>query len=115
MAQFEVQDDDDVILVEFASTSTSGLRQVSRGPKEMYEESVENSKKAIKRAMITMRAMAQKTMATIKDIPVTERPKSISVSFGIKLDAEAGAVVAKAGVEASINVTMTWSHTDKES
>ena len=113
MAQFEVQGDDDVILVDFRSTSASGLLPVSRGVKEIYEESVENSKRAIDRAMDTMRGMARKTMATIKDIPITERPNSISVTFGIKLDAEAGAMVAKAGVEASINVTMTWAQTDK--
>jgi len=112
MAQFEVQDDDDVILVEFASVS--GVRVVSRGPKELLEESVENSRKAIDRAMKSIRGMAKRTVKTIKEIPVSERPNTISVSFGLKLDAEAGAVVAKAGTEASINVTMTWTHTDKE-
>lgn len=106
MAQFEVQEDDDVILVEFASAS--GVRVVSHGPKELLEESVENSKKAIDRAMKSIRGMAKRTVKTIKEIPISERPNTISVSFGLKLDAEAGAVVAKAEAEASINVTMTW-------
>jgi len=63
--------------------------------------------------METMRGMAKKTMRSIKEIPVSERPSTISVSFGLKLDAEAGAVVAKAGAEAAINVTMIWTHTSK--
>ena len=113
MTQFQVQDDDDdVILVEFAPAS--GVRSVSRSPKEMLEESIENSKKAIERAMKSMRGMAKKTMRTIREIPISDRPNTISVSFGLKLDAEAGAVVAKAGAEAALNVTMTWTHTDKE-
>lgn len=109
MAQFEVQDDEDVILVEFASAS--GVRSVSRSPQEILEQSVEDSKKAIDQAMKTMRGMAKKTMDTIKEIPISERPNTISVEFGLKLNAEAGAVVAKAGVEAAIKVTMTWQRT----
>ena len=113
MAKFQVQGNDEIILVEFESES--GLQTVSYGPSQILEKSIEDSKKAIDRAMDTMRGMAKKTMTTIREIPVTERPTTISVSFGLKLDAEAGAMVAKAGAEASINVTMTWSHTNKES
>ena len=113
MAKFQVQGNDEIILVEFESES--GLQNVSYGPSQFLEKSIEDSRKAIDRAMDTMRGMAKRTMASIKDIPLAERPTTISVSFGLKLDAEAGAVVAKAGTEASINVTMTWSNTDKES
>ena len=112
MAQIEVQDGDDVILVDFGPAH--GVRGVSRGPEELLAESVAKSQRAINHAMGTISALAKKTMVTIKTIPITERPSTIEVSFGLKLDAEAGAVVAKAGAEASINVTMTWTHTDKE-
>ena len=112
MAQIEVQDDDEVILVDFAPAP--GVRSVSRGAKEILEESIENSQKAIDRAMKSIRGMAKKTVRSIKAIPVSERPDTISVSFGLKLDAEAGAVVAKAGAEASLNITMTWTRTDEE-
>lgn len=111
MPTLEVQDDDEVILVEFSRAA--GARSVSRSPQEIIEQSIEDSKKAIERAMETMRGMAKKTMRSIKEISVSERPSTISVSFGLKLDAEAGAVVAKAGAEAAINITMTWTHTSK--
>jgi len=105
MAQFEVQDDDDVILVEFAPTP--GVRSVSLGPKDIAEK----SKEAVDHALKTMRKMAKKSVKAIREIPVTERPSTISISFGLKLNAEGGAVIAKAGVEAGINVTMTWQRT----
>jgi len=39
MAQFEVQDDEDVILVEFVPTA--GVRSVSLSPKDLAEKSKE--------------------------------------------------------------------------
>lgn len=37
-----------------------------------------------------------------------EPPDEVGVEFGIKLSAEAGAVIASAGVEANYRVTLTW-------
>jgi hypothetical protein len=34
--------------------------------------------------------------------------QSVSVTFGIKLSAKAGAFIASAGVEANFSVTLTW-------
>jgi len=65
-------------------------------------------------AMKSISSMAKKTVKTIKDIPVSERPTTISVAFGLKLNAEGNAVVAKAGMEATLNVTMTWEHKAKK-
>lgn len=105
MPTLQVEDDDDVILVEFAPAP--GVRSVSLTPKDIAEK----SREALDDALKTMRKMAKKSMKAIREIPVTERPSSIAVSFGLKLNAEGGAVVAKAGVEAAINVTMTWQRT----
>lgn len=104
MAQFQVEDSDEVILVEFAPVA--GVREVSRltSPADIAEK----SKEAIEDALKKMRGMAKKTVKAIRAIPATERPNTISVSFGLKLSAEGGAVLAKAGLEAGINVTMTW-------
>ena len=58
--------------------------------------------------------MAAKAVNTIKQIKLHERPDSVEVEFGIKLDAEAGALIAKAGTEAAISVKMTWEKTKDE-
>jgi hypothetical protein len=105
MPTLEVHDEDEVILVEFAPAA--GVRSVSLSP----QAAIEKSQEAIDHAMKSIRGMAKKTTKAIKEIPVAERPGTIAVSFGLKLTAEGGAVVAKAGVEAGINVTMTWQRT----
>jgi hypothetical protein len=42
------------------------------------------------------------------DIPQAIKPKSFSVSFGITISAQAGAVFSKVGVDGSFTVTMNW-------
>lgn len=108
MAQFEVQDDDDVILVEFEDES--GLRTVSNDPIELLTK----SQMAIERSMKTVKSMAKKAIKTIQEIPVSERPSTVQFEFGIKFNGETGALVAKVGAEAAINVTMTWEHKGKK-
>jgi hypothetical protein len=72
------------------------------------ENITEQSAKAIDSAMNTIHNMARRVSATAKSLPLAERPSQIEVEFGLKLDAAAGAVVAQAGVEASLNVKLTW-------
>ena len=108
MAKLQVQDDEDVILVEFEDES--GLRSVSNDPAELLNK----SQMAIERSMKTIKSMAKKAIKTIQAIPVSERPSTVQFQFGIKMNGEAGAVVAKVGAEAAITVTMTWEHKAKK-
>ena len=108
MTTTQIEEDDEVILVEL--TPTAGVRSVSISPTDM----IEKSKEAMDHAMKSIRSMAKKTVRTIKEIPISERPTTISVEFGLKLNAEGNAVVAKAGMEATLNVTMTWEHKGKK-
>jgi hypothetical protein len=108
MAAIQVEEDDDVILVEL--TPTAGVRAVSISPTDMLEK----SKEAMDHAMKSINSMAKKTVKSIKEIPVSERPTTISVAFGLKLNAEGNAVVAKAGMEATLNVTMTWQNSNRK-
>jgi len=75
------------------------------------EELRQKSEEALNRAMTTIENMAGR-VATLKD-SISENFKEVQVEFGVKLDVEAGALIAKTGVEASINVTLTWER-DKE-
>ena len=106
--------DDVEILVDFGEES-GGLVPVSKGGMGTLsagaEELVEKSKQALDRAMDTIQGMAKRTIAAAKNL--TDPPDAIEVAFGIKLDAEAGAMVAKAGTEASINVKMVWRPKEK--
>jgi hypothetical protein len=101
-------DNTDIILVDLGPMP--GVRGVaSFSPESMVEKSSE----AIDRAMGTIRAMAAKINTTMQGIKITERPNKVSVEFGIKMTADADALVAKVGTEAAIKVTLSWEHSAK--
>ena len=108
MAPLQIENEEEgVILVDLAPTS--GVRSVSLTPKDI----VEKSQEAMEHAMKTVRGMANKTMKTIQSIPITERPTTFEVQFGIKLNAEGNALITKAGGEATMNIKLTWEHKSK--
>lgn len=88
------------ILVEFALAP--GVHKVVFTPANLAEK----SSKAVEGALSTIHSMGEKVVATIERL--TKVPSEVEVSFGIKFDAESGAIIAKAGVEASISVKLTW-------
>lgn len=96
-------DESERILVEF--TPRPGVRQVSSFDLTM-EQLEELSSKALDSAMGTISQMAQRMRALRDKIP--DEFTQVEVEFGIKLDVEAGALLAKAGGEAAISVTLTW-------
>ena len=56
--------------------------------------------------MNTIKNMAQRVHSTVQNIE--NKPKNIEVEFGIKFDAEIGAIVAKVTTEARMTIKMTW-------
>ena len=95
-------DDDAPILVEFAPRP--GTRSVSRAaPTDLVAQSTQ----AINNAMVTIYNMARRVHSTVEAMG-DSKPSEAEVSFGIKLNAETDALIAKVGGEASIEVTLTW-------
>ncbi|NMG21061.1 CU044_2847 family protein [Brasilonema bromeliae] len=92
--------DETTILVEFAPSA--GMKQVSLTSEDLAKKSSE----ALDKAMATIRQMAQKTMVTIDTL--TNKPTEVQLEFGIKLNTEAGAIIAKTSGEASLKVKLTW-------
>jgi hypothetical protein len=88
------------IIVDFHSGP--GLHQVSVSPAEL----VTRSGKVINDAMGIIRQMSQRVRDTVTDMP--NHPSEVEVAFGIKFDSAAGAVIARAGVEAAVLVTLRW-------
>jgi hypothetical protein len=96
-------DEDRPILVEFAPRPGVIEATSFALPTEQLDEL---SKRALDSAMNTITQMAQRVRALRDQIPAEFT--QVDVEFGIKLDVEAGALVAKAGAEAAINVKLTW-------
>ncbi|HKG86850.1 MAG TPA: CU044_2847 family protein [Nitrososphaeraceae archaeon] len=94
-------DRDNRILVEFHTSG--GEQPVGFWDRAKLEE---KSEEAIEKAMATIHNMAQRVITTVNDIK--NRPSSVEVSFGIKFDGKVDVIIAKAGAEASIEVTIKW-------
>jgi hypothetical protein len=91
------------ILVELAPRP--GVVQVSLA-RLSAEELAALSAKALDSAMTTVQHMSERVSATIDGL--AGNPDEVEVEFGLKLDVEGQALIAKAGAEAAINVTLTW-------
>ena len=90
------------ILIEFPNEG--GLVQASLS--DNVEEWLKKSNEALDRAMTTIVGMAHRASQLRDRIPAEFTQAEIE--FGVKLDYEAGALLAKAGVEGSISVKLTW-------
>lgn len=94
------------VLVELAPQP--GVRSVSLTPADL----VAQSKQALDSAMNAIHQMAQQVTASLSNL--AERPSEVEVTFGLKLNAEAGALIAKTAGEASLNVKLKWNLTKAE-
>lgn len=91
------------ILIEFSPRP--GVEAVAIFDKKP-EELKRRSEEELNNAMKTIEGMADRISALQKRIPVEFA--QVEVEFGIKFDWKVGALLAEAGTEASINVTLTW-------
>jgi SOS response regulatory protein OraA/RecX len=99
---------DVTVLVEFPQRP--GLVQASILDMDR-EELAERSEEALQRAMGLISHMAHRAGELRRRIPAEFTQAEIE--FGVKLDYEAGALLAKAGGEGSISVTLTWERPEK--
>jgi hypothetical protein len=58
-------------------------------------------------AIASARPATESIINTFRDLA----PDGMTVEFGLNIDAQAGAVFAKAGIGAHFNITMTWTPT----
>jgi hypothetical protein len=91
------------ILIEFPQEG--GVETVALFKKNP-EEVKARSEKALAEAMNLIVDMASRVNALQEKIP--KDFSQVEVEFGINFSWEVGALLAKAGAEANINVTLTW-------
>jgi hypothetical protein len=99
-----VDDIEQPIRIEFSTRP--GVHRVALSA----PETLERSSRALQEAMGVVRQMAERVRRTVATMPA--RPSEVEVAFGIKFDAEAGAFIARTGVEASISVVFRWDRDD---
>ena len=91
------------ILIEFPSEG--GIETVALLRKNP-EEVAARSEKALAQAMNQIIDMASRINSLQEKMP--KDFSQVEVEFGINFNWEVGALLAKAGAEANINVTLTW-------
>lgn len=98
-------DDGDVLLVEVdVEESPDGLEQVARN--QHGEGLPEKAAMTFHRAMDKVKPAAEAIIQRLRGL--SEPPDEMEVEFGLKLSADAGAVVASTGMSANYTVKLKW-------
>jgi hypothetical protein len=97
IARFKTRNET-VVQVEVEDSSTTSL--VSLGD-DMVEAG-----EYFEDAIAGIKPIADYVVETIADLAT--KPKETSVTFGVKFSGEAGMIVAKSTLEASLQVTLKW-------
>jgi NTP-dependent ternary system trypsin peptidase co-occuring protein len=79
-----------------------GVGRVSRSGDAVAEAGI-----TYEAALEQVRRAADATVKTLRRMDVA--PDGLEVQFGVRLNGEVGAVIAKAGAEANFTVKITWS------
>ena len=91
-----IEADEIALPAESAGESeASRIRNIATKASHTFQESIESIKPALN--------------VLIKGLDkISDRPDEISVEFGLKVNAQVGAVIAASGVEANFKVTLNW-------
>jgi hypothetical protein len=103
LLRFEL-DSGGAVLVEVADDEP-GIEQAAR-----VDDLVVKARVSLENALDQVRAVANAAVARLRDL--AEQPQQIQVEFGIRLNAEAGAVIARTQAEGHLQVTLTWTRPD---
>lgn len=78
-----------------------GVAQAARAGR-----TVRAASESFQAALESVRTAAATVSRKLRDLP--ERPDRVAVRFGVRLNAEAGAVIAKTGAEGHLELELVW-------
>ncbi len=81
-----------------------GEERVTRG--KDGKDVVEKATVAFEQALAKLKPMCAAIVRQIRD--AVEQPEEFSVEFGVKLNAEAGVIVASTAAEANLKISIKW-------
>ncbi|WP_431678346.1 CU044_2847 family protein [Kitasatospora sp. KL5] len=79
-----------------------GMQPVGRGG-----EAVVRAAETFEHALGGVRAAAEAALTVLRDGSL--RPDTVEIEFGVKLSAEAGALIARTAADAHLTVKLSWS------
>ncbi|NJM73018.1 MAG: hypothetical protein HC862_24325 [Scytonema sp. RU_4_4] len=94
-------DDEHTILVEVVEPMPGGLAPVGR-----TADTVAKAQKTLSEAVDNVKPVAEAIIGKLSNLSTP--PSEIAVEFGLKLSANAGAILTAVGVECNYVVKLTW-------
>jgi hypothetical protein len=91
---------------------SSGSGQTMRGKEQQASQTIEKASLSFESALGKIKPVAEAFIHTLGSL--SKAPDEMEVEFGLKLTAEAGAVVAAVGAEVNYKVTLKWVHKETE-
>jgi len=98
LVEFSLEDEGSIVVEVEVAEAEYGEEEVSRLPKK--------AAKTFQDALSTAKPVAEAIINKLGDL--SERPHEIGVEFGLKVSADADAIVASSGIEANFKVTLKW-------
>ncbi|MDX1908759.1 MAG: CU044_2847 family protein [Bacteroidia bacterium] len=95
----------ETLLVEVESASAQSGRVPVRGGGDENPATIKTGKK-LEAALAPLRTIASSVINKLKGLEL--QPDEVSLELGMKINAESTIVIAKAGGEAHLKVTLTW-------
>lgn len=100
LVEFPLEDGTSM-LVEIEEPDQGGIVRASRS-----DGVIDKAHQTLEKSLEKVKPAAQVVIQKLRELH--EAPDEIQVSFGLKLSAEAGAVLASGGIEANYTVTLKW-------
>jgi len=92
------------VLVVEVEPSDSPIKRVMRGG--TAEVAIATANATFESALQTVRCAAEGILHQLRSL--AEPPDEVAVEFGVKMNAETGAIIAKASTEANFKINLTW-------
>jgi ABC-type lipopolysaccharide export system ATPase subunit len=99
MLRFAFEDGGSVVVE--AADNDIGVAQVSRPG-----DNVAAAERTFEAALGSVRQAAEAVLLQFQAL--ASRPDEVSIEFGVSFNAQAGAIIAKTGVDSHLNVTLAW-------
>ncbi len=100
--EYELEDGSDSIMIDLSDDEPiGGELEISA-----HDGITGRATKKFESALGMINLVSSKVVKTLGE--TVNKPNEITVEFGVKFSAGAGALLAKAGTEAHLNVTLVW-------
>lgn len=95
-----IPDENAQLLIEV--TPEPGVQEVALSAEQLAAKADE----VMQKVMNAIHGVSQRCSAMFDNLP--DQFNQVELSFGVKINSEMGAIIAKAGVESTFNVKLVW-------